>query len=101
MKKAIFDKYITEICKLYRFADESEIWSKSKRRDYANARYLLFFLAVRRGINKREVQRYAAEYGWLVARSNVIHAVRTMQQLMDTDVDYSSIIRRIETATTI
>lgn len=96
MKKKIFDQYVKEVCELYRFEDESILWTKSKSPQFSNARYLLYFLAFRRGINMADISRYCQEYGFDVPRSNIIHASRKLGKLFEVDVDYSSVIRRIE-----
>jgi hypothetical protein len=96
MKKIIFDKYLKEVASLYRFSSTEEVFQKPHSRDHTNARYLLYFLSWRRGMSRREIIRYCTEYGFTPHRSNVINGTHKFNRLIEEDIDYSSVVRRIE-----
>jgi chromosomal replication initiation ATPase DnaA len=100
MKKAIFDKYAKEVAEHFRIK-ESDLWTKSKKTDITNARYLLFYLCFKRDIIQQKIIDYCEEYGLKVLRSTLTHALKKMEDRVQTDSDYYAIVKRIQESVTI
>jgi chromosomal replication initiation ATPase DnaA len=100
MKKTIFDKYVKEVCELYRIR-ERDLWEKTKKLDIVNARYLLYYLCHIRNIAQVDIISYCEECGYSVARPNLIHAIKSIGKKVATDSDYYNIVKRIEESVSI
>jgi chromosomal replication initiation ATPase DnaA len=95
MKQEIFDMYVKEVVKLFKIKRD-ELFTKNKRRDLADARYLLYYLCAKRPMNIRYIQEYMVANGYNIKHSSIIHGINVIAKRVEEDTDYTYIINDIE-----
>ena len=95
MKQEIFNQYIDKICALFGVA-ESDLFSRTKKRDVTDARHLLYFLCNKRNIQTHYIQKFLAGKGYHIAHTSVLYGVSAVSKKVKEDGDYMSVIRSIE-----
>lgn len=95
MKSDIFYQYVERITELFRIPKE-ELFSKSKRRDLVDARYLLYYLCYKRPMSLSYIQRYMSENGYFIRHSSVIYGINTVIEKVKEDSDYMQVVKDIE-----
>ena len=97
MKKQIFNQYAQKIADLFG-VDKQELFVKSKKRDLVDARHLLYYLCFHRPMRLISIQNFMEENGYKVGHSSVIHGINSIQNKVNDDRDYLSIIKDINKA---
>lgn len=95
MKQEVFNQYTDRICSLFSIERES-LFEKSKKRELSDARYLLYYLCVRRKMKPCYIEKYMKENGYVITHSTILHGVATVSDKVREDKDYESIVRDIE-----
>jgi chromosomal replication initiator protein len=95
MKQDVFNQYVDRICDLFYISRES-LFTKSKKREFSDARYLLYYLCVRRNIQPCYIEKYMTEGGYAITHSTILHGVGAASKKVQEDSDYASIIKEIE-----
>jgi chromosomal replication initiation ATPase DnaA len=95
MKSDIFYQYVDKITDLFRITRE-DLFSKTKRRDIADARNLLYYLCKSRPMTLVYIQRYMSENGYDIKHSSIIYGIKTVVSKVEDDDDYMRIVKEIE-----
>ena len=97
MKNDIFTQYVERVVELFGISQE-ELFSKSKRRDIVDARYLLYYLCHKRPMNLRYIQKFMKDHGYDIQHSSVIHGINVAAERFKTDSDYKQVVKEMEKA---
>lgn len=97
MKNDIFNQYVDRIVELFEISRE-ELFSKSKRRDIVDARYLLYYLCHKRPMTLSYIQKFMKANGYEIQHSSVIHGINTTMERVKNDTDYSQVVKDMEKA---
>lgn len=97
MKNDIFNQYVDRILELFEISRE-ELFSKSKRRDIVDARYLLYYLCHKRPMTLSYIQKFMKANGYEIQHSSVIHGINTTLERVKNDIDYSQVVKDMEKA---
>lgn len=97
MKNDIFNQYVDRIVELFEISRE-ELFSKSKRRDIVDARYLLYYLCHKRPMTLSYIQKFMKANGYEIQHSSVIHGINTTMEKVKNDSDYSQVVKDMEKA---
>lgn len=95
MKQDVFNEYAERVCELFSISKRS-LFDKSKKREFSDARFLLYYLCHRRRIKPCYIERYMKENGYVITHSTILYGVREVTKRVEEDSDYSSIVRDIE-----
>ncbi len=102
MKHNIFDKYLTEIKKVFRISDE-DFFKPTRNVTIVEAKHLLYYMCSRRQIRNKAIKEFmdkaGAKYGYTVHGANILRGVVSAQKLVDSDDDYFKVMKRIEDST--
>lgn len=95
MKQDVFNQYVDKIVDVFRIK-KSELFTKSKKRDFVDARYLLYYLCSKRPMNVSYIEKYMKDNGYEINHNTIIHGIAVVEDRMNEDADYVSIISKIE-----
>ena len=94
MKKNIFEQYVKAINSLFSITEE-ELFTKSKRKDLTDARFLLYYLCYNRPMKIRYIQDYMANKGYDISHSSVIHGINQVSEKVENDSDYHNLVNTL------
>lgn len=94
MKKKIFDYYVNAIAKEFNIS-KTQMFKNSKKRDYVDARQMLYYACMERPMRLSYIKSYLKEYGYEVQHSTIIHGYKQAKILIDTDPDYKEMIEGV------
>jgi chromosomal replication initiation ATPase DnaA len=97
MKQDVFNQYVDRIVDLFGITKE-ELFSKSKKREIVDARYLLYYLCFKRPMTIVYIQKYMKERGYDIQHSSVIHGINDVSDRVKEDADYMQIVKEIDKA---
>lgn len=97
MKSDIFYQYTDRVTDLFRISRE-DLFSKTKRRDLVDARYLLYYLCYKRPMSIAYIQKYMGENGYAIRHSSIIYGIGTVIKRVKDDSDYMQVVKGIEKA---
>jgi chromosomal replication initiation ATPase DnaA len=97
MKHEIFNGYCDIACKLFEVTKE-ELFTKTKRREVVDARYLLYYLCYQRAISVGYIERYMRDNGYVINHPTIIHGIKVMTDKVIEDQDYEKKVRQILTS---
>ena len=83
MKKRIFNKYVDKICEAY-YIDESELFTKDKRTDLADARHLLYYLSLEAPMTIAQLRKYMKDNDYNISHSSIYHGYNKIKLLTET-----------------
>ncbi|QDP61316.1 MAG: hypothetical protein Unbinned1524contig1000_73 [Prokaryotic dsDNA virus sp.] len=95
MKKDIFKKYVQEVARVFELP-ELELFTKSKERNKVDARHLLYYLCKKRPMRITYIQDFMESRGYRINHSSIIHGINQVEEKINEDKDYLSVIERIE-----
>jgi chromosomal replication initiation ATPase DnaA len=95
MKSDIFYQYVDRVVDLFRISRE-DLFSKTKRRDLVDARYMLYYLCINRPMSLTYVEKYMAENGYQIKHSTIIYGLSVMTERVREDFDYAQMVKEIE-----
>ena len=90
MKKEIFHDIAEQVAHAYGLTRE-ELFHSSREAKYSQARHMLYYLCRHRPMTLMQIQEYMGENGHGTHHSSIIHGVKRMQSLMDSDPDYMTL----------
>jgi chromosomal replication initiation ATPase DnaA len=96
MKKELFQSILSQILKKYGISKE-EIYEQTKMPDIVNARYLLFYVCIMKGISISRLQILLKADGFNMTIPTISKGVKVMEKRILEDADYSKIINQINT----
>ena len=97
MKQDVFNQYVERVTSMFNITQE-EFYSKTKRREFVDARHLVYYLCSKRPMQITYIQRYMNEAGNNVKHSSIIHGISAVEQRIADDKDYLSVIKDVERA---
>jgi chromosomal replication initiation ATPase DnaA len=97
MKSDVFNQYVDRVSELYN-VNKKDLFSKSKKREFVDARHLIYYLCSKRPIQISYIQKYMDDNGYKVGHSSVCHGIRSIQGKVDEDRDYKTIIKELDKA---
>lgn len=97
MKQDIFNQYADRIVDIFSISKE-ELFSKSKKREIVDARYLLYYLCHKRPMTITYIQRYMKENGYDIQHSSIIHGINDVVGRVKDDADYLQTVKELEKA---
>jgi chromosomal replication initiation ATPase DnaA len=97
MKSDVFNQYVDRVSELYNIK-KKDLFSKSKKREFVDARHLIYYLCSKRPIQISYIQKYMADNGYKIQHSSVIHGINSIQNKVNEDRDYQTIIKDIDKA---
>jgi len=97
MKSDVFDQYVERVIDLFGITSE-EFFSKSKKREFVDARHLVYYLCHMRPMQLIYIQRYMNQNGYKIQHSSVIHGIASVKNKMAEDADYLKIMKEISKA---
>ena len=97
MKQQIFMAYALDVCDIFGLKTKI-LFTKMKRRDVVDARFLLYYICFKRPMRIRDIQEYMADYGYAISHSAIIKGIAIMTDRIKNDKDYSDLIKRLNDA---
>ena len=94
MKSDIFKSYAKQVCLIFSI-DEETLFTKSKRRDIADARHLLYYLCSIRPMRPVYIQEYMADEGYKISHSSIIHGINVVKNKIQSDLDYVAVVDKV------
>ena len=73
-----------------------ELLEETKERRITEARYILYYLCHKRGMQIAEIQSYIKLQGFDVALSTIKRGVEKAKDMIDNDTDYKYIVRKLQ-----
>ena len=95
MKREIFNLYLESISSRFD-VPKDDIFTKTKRREIVDALHVLYYMCSERPMKISYIQMYMKESGYDIAHSSIIHGIRQVKLLVDSDKDYHRMISEIE-----
>lgn len=100
MKQEVFSKYVEKVSEQFGLTPE-QMFSKSKKREYVDARHLLFYLCHSRPMKLSYIQKYLESIGYKTQHSSILHGIDTAKSKLAEDVDYVRVANNIQKSVTI
>jgi chromosomal replication initiation ATPase DnaA len=100
MKQNIFNEYATKCADLFSISEEL-LFTKSKRRDIVDARYLLYYMCSERPMRIVYIQEYMFSKGYLINHSSIIYGINQVKQRLEGDGDYRKVIKQLKSCVTV
>jgi chromosomal replication initiation ATPase DnaA len=98
MKEEVFNQFVIKVCDLFKISRD-EFFKVTKRREITDARQLVYFLCYKRPMHLKYIQNFMANNGYLIAHSTIIHGINVVGAKMAEDLDYQSIVKKIDNET--
>ena len=95
MKQEIFNMYVTKVIERFRITRD-QLFTKSKKREFVDARFLLYYLCKKRGMRICYIQEYMEMNNYKIDHPTIIHGIREMTKRVNEDDDYLRIVNDIE-----
>lgn len=95
MKVDIFNQYVDKVTDRFGITKE-ELFSKTKKREYVDARHMLYFLCYHRPMRIKYIQEYMSANGYPINHSAIIHGIKQVDGILAEDRDYQQIVKSIE-----
>ena len=97
MKQDVFNQYVERVTTMFNISKE-DFYYKTKKREFVDARHLVYYLCSNRPMQITYIQRYMNEGGSNVKHSSIIHGIAAVEQRIADDKDYVSVIKDVERA---
>jgi len=95
MKKDIFEEYVDRVTLRFNVS-RKQLFTKDKSRHIADARHVLYYLCKSRPMSMSYISKYMGENGYDIAASNILHGVRKVEENINTDPDYTTLIDELK-----
>jgi chromosomal replication initiation ATPase DnaA len=95
MKQEVFNQYAEKVSEVFRI-DKESLFSKSKKRETVDARYLLYYLCFHRPMQVGYIERFMSENGYSIQHSTIIHGINVVKSKVNEDKDYEAIVKDLE-----
>ena len=90
MKQKLFKEYSKHVCKIVNIESKT-LFTKTKRRDVVDARFLLYYICFDRPMRIRDIQEYMKFEGYEINHSGIIKGISIMKNKIATDQDYKDV----------
>jgi chromosomal replication initiation ATPase DnaA len=95
MKSEIFNQYADRVSSLFGL-EKDTIFSKSKKKDIVDARYLLYYLCYNRPMKVIYIQKYMSDKGYEIKHSSIIYGIKAIDERMESDSDYITVVKNLQ-----
>ena len=95
MKEEIFNNYVTKVAEVFKI-EEEEVFDKSKKRTFSDARHLLYYVCSQRHMRLVTIQSYMSDRGYSVAHQTIMHGIKAAKSRVSEDKDYKVIIKKLQ-----
>ena len=95
MKEYIFKQYLDNILNHLGITLE-ELLEETKERRITEARYMLYYMCQKRGMQNAEIQSYMKTQGFDVTLSTMKRGIEKAKEIIDNDPDYKYIVGKLE-----
>jgi chromosomal replication initiation ATPase DnaA len=97
MKVDIFNQYVERVCDLFGISKE-KLFSRSKKTEIVDARYLLYYLCHKRPMNISYIQKYMLSNDYPTQHTTIIYGINTVDKRIKEDADYMQVVKDIQKA---
>jgi chromosomal replication initiation ATPase DnaA len=97
MKQDVFNQYVERVTNMFNISKE-DFYSNIKKREFVDARHLVYYLCSKRPMQITYIQRYMNDAGSNVKHPSIIHGISAVEQRILDDKDYISVIKDVERA---
>ena len=97
MKVDIFNQYGERVCDLFGISKE-KLFSRSKKTEIVDARYLLYYLCFKRPMTISYIQKYVLDSGYITQHTTIIYGISTVEKRIKDDPDYLQVVKDIQKA---
>jgi chromosomal replication initiation ATPase DnaA len=97
MKEEVFNQYVDRVINLFGITKE-EFFLKSRKRDFVDARYLVYYLCSERPMRTSCIQKFMKNNGHDSDHTLIIHGIKVTKEKVKEDRDYQSIVKDIDKA---
>jgi chromosomal replication initiation ATPase DnaA len=97
MKEDVFNQYVERVLSLFNITND-EFFSKSRKRNFVDARHLVFFLCSRRNIQVTYIENFMKHNNHDIFRTSISHGIKSVSKKVEEDRDYKDIVNDIEKA---
>jgi chromosomal replication initiation ATPase DnaA len=97
MKEDVFKQYVERVISLFGINKE-DFYSKSKSRDFVDARHLVYYLCHERNIRLITIKKFMKENGYDVPHQTIAHGIKIVNEKINQDQDYKTIANDINKA---
>ena len=97
MKSDIFSQYVDRVGELFQIS-RTDVFTKSKKREFVDARYMIYYLCFKRPMAISYIQKFMADNGYSIPHSSIIYGISTVTKRIEQDQDYKQVIKDIERA---
>lgn len=94
MKKEIFKEYADRISSAFGI-DKELLFTKTKRREVVDARFLLYYMCKERPMKLIYIQDYMGTMGYEITHSTILYGVSQVAKKINSDPDYRRIVKTI------
>jgi chromosomal replication initiation ATPase DnaA len=94
MKKEIFKEYAERISSAFEI-DKEMMFTKTKKRDVVDARFLLYYMCKDRPMKLIYIQEYMCSMGYEITHSTILYGISQVTKRMQLDSDYRKIVKTI------
>ena len=91
MKHDIFNKYVDKIVEHFSI-DREELFSKCKKKELVDARYLLYYLCFIRPMKKKYIENYMKDNGYDIKPHTIRYGISIVNEKLKSDKDYVRIV---------
>jgi chromosomal replication initiation ATPase DnaA len=95
MKEEIFNQYVYAVCKEMN-VDNAELFTKTKKPDTVQARYLLYYLCFNRPMRAYEIQKFMSNNYYETDHSTILRGIERMGETVKKDKDYANLVYKIK-----
>ncbi len=95
MKEEIFNQYAYAVCKEMNI-ENTDLFTKTKKPDIVQSRYLLYYLCFNRPMRTYEIQKFMSFNDYETDHSTIIRGIDRMSEAIKKDKDYSNLIKKIK-----
>lgn len=95
MKSDIFNQYVDRISDLFGITKE-DLFSKTKKREVVDARYLLYYLCFNRPMTISYIQKYMLNNNYDIQHTTIMYGISTVDKRVKDDPDYLQIVKDIQ-----
>lgn len=87
-------QYVKKVCDLYSISRD-DFFKKVKKREIADARFLVYYLCKKRNIDQVYIQKFMNESGYVTPHSSISYGISVMSSKVRDDMDYENVVRKI------
>lgn len=95
MKEDVFNQYVDKVLDLFGM-DKERFFSKSKERDVADARQLLYYLCCSRKMRHVTIKKFMIKNGFSLHYNSISNGINNVKIKIEEDRDYQTIIKELE-----